>query len=371
MIVLLNSSTFRAIVSGRQRGVAAVAIRALLRLIAIPYRFIVNIRNHAFDHGWRKIHRVKIPVISVGNLTLGGTGKTPTVAWISDWLMKKKLKPVIVSRGYKGDNNDRNDEAIELAEKLPEVSHVQNPDRVAAVHSAIATYGAQAIVLDDGFQHRRLGRDFDLVLIDATEPFGFEHLFPRGTLREPIAGIRRADAVALTRGDCVSLDCRELLKKRIQSIAPKAVWIEIIHRAAFLTERGGETRSLADLDNAQVVAFCGIGNPDNFLQTLGREKWNVQECKEYPDHHHYTQQDANWLLNRAETCGATAELCTHKDLVKIRPLWKGSIPLYAVMLQTEILAGETELANRLKKVISDERLSKNHTVQAVCDKNRK
>ena len=134
---MLNSSTFRAIVSGRQRGLLAIGIRTLLRLVAIPYRLVVNVRNHAFDHGWRKVHRVEVPVISVGNLTLGGTGKTPTVAWLSDWLIAKKIKPVIVSRGYKGNGNEKNDEAVELAEKLPDVPHVQNPDRVQAVRTAI------------------------------------------------------------------------------------------------------------------------------------------------------------------------------------------------------------------------------------------
>ena len=356
---LLNSSTFRAIVSGRQRGLLAIGIRMLLRLVAIPYRLVVNVRNHAFDHGWRKVHRVEVPVISVGNLTLGGTGKTPTVAWLCDWLIAKKIKPVIVSRGYKGDGNEKNDEAVELAEKLPDVPHVQNPDRVQAVRTAIAHYGAQAIVLDDGFQHRRLDRDLDLVLIDATEPFGFEHLFPRGTLREPLASLRRADAVALTRADCIAGEHRKLLQSRIQSIAPHVAWIEIAHRAACLTERRGKTISISSLDDAGVIAFCGIGNPDNFLQTLSQKNWTVREWKEYPDHHHYTQRDANWLLSRAQACTAAAVLCTHKDLVKIRPLWQSEIPLYAVMLQTEILCGEAELTTLLEALRSDKQPPEN------------
>lgn len=362
VIILLNSSTFRAIASGRRRGLSALAIRILLHLFAIPYRLIVNVRNYAFDHGWRKIYRVSVPVISVGNLTLGGTGKTPTVAWISKWLMTQKINPVIVSRGYKGNCKDKNDEAVELAEKLPDVRHVQNPDRLKAAQTAVADHAATAIVLDDGFQHRRLGRDFDLVLIDSTEPFGFEYLFPRGTLREPLSNLRRADAVALTRVDCITVECRAILKKRIQSIAPNAVWIEIAHRAAFLTERGGETVSLTSLHNARVVAFCGIGNPENFAQTLAREDWDVRECKEYPDHHHYTQRDSDWLLRRAEQCGATAVLCTHKDLVKIRPLWQGRIPLYAVMLETEMLAGEAELKTLLDVLITDKRLPEGRAI---------
>ena len=347
---MLTPTTFRAVVSGRRRGVGAFGIRALLRFFSIPYRMIVDLRNCAFERGWYKTHQVRVPVISVGNLTLGGTGKTPFVAWISKWLIDQNIRPAIVSRGYKQDDRERNDEAMELAEKLPDVPHVQNPDRVQAVETAIKQYAVEAIVLDDGFQHRRLARDLDIVLIDALEPFGFDYLFPRGTLREPLTSLRRADTVALTRVDRISAERRAELKNRIQSIAPRAVWIELAYHAAFLTDCEGNTVSLATLRDASVFGFCGIGNPENFVRTLAGEPWRVQQCEAYPDHHHYTQADSEELLKRAVNCDASAVLCTHKDLVKIRSLWKSSIPLYAVMLETEIRDGEAALASLLEKL---------------------
>ena len=349
---MLTPATFRAIVSGRQRGLAASGIRTVLRLFSIPYRIIVSLRNHAFDRGWRAVHKVDVPVISVGNLTLGGTGKTPFVAWISKWLIQQGIKPAIVSRGYKQDREYRNDEARELAEKIPDVPHVQNPDRVEAAQAAIKQHAAEAIVLDDGFQHRRLARDLDFVLIDSLEPFGFDYIFPRGTLREALSSLRRADAVALTRVDRISKERLADLKRIIQSIAPKATWVELVYRAACLINRGGESVSLNELRDARVCGFCGIGNPENFAGTLAGEAWRVQQCKEYPDHHHYTQGDCDWLSKFAADCDATAVLCTHKDLVKVRSLWQSSIPLYAVIQETDIQSGEAELVSLLGKLFN-------------------
>ena len=166
--------------SGRRSGLLAAMARSGLCLAEIPYRWTVVLRNHGFDTGFRKIHQLKVPVISVGNLTLGGTGKTPTVAWLARYLREHRLRPAIVSRGYKGRSGAKNDEALELAEKLPGVPHIQNPDRWIAARSAIEQHAAQAILLDDGFQHRRLDRDLDLVLVDALEPFGFEQNIKKG-----------------------------------------------------------------------------------------------------------------------------------------------------------------------------------------------
>ena len=336
--------------SGRRRGLGAFGTRALFRFFSIPYRIIVDLRNRAFDRGWCKTHSFHIPVISVGNLTLGGTGKTPFVAWVSKWLIDQNISPAIVSRGYKQGPGERNDEAMELAEKLPHVPHVQNPNRVQAVETAIRQHAVEAIVLDDGFQHRRLARDLDFVLIDALEPFGFEYLFPRGTLREPLSSLRRADAVALTRVDRISTQRLAEIKNRVQLIAPHAAWIELAYHAAFLTGYEGDTVSIDAFRDARVFGFCGIGNPENFVRTLAEEPFHVQQCDEYPDHHQYTQADSERLSKQAESCGATAVLCTHKDLVKIRPLWKGSIPLYAVMLETEIRAGGEALSSLLRKL---------------------
>ncbi len=149
------------------------------------------VRNAGFDRGWKQIHHAAVPVVSVGNLTLGGTGKTPMVEWLARWYRRRGVRVAILSRGY-GQTGGLNDEGRVLEENLPDVPHLQDPDRVALAGVATRELESELIVLDDGFQHRRLARDVDLVLLDALEPFGLGHLFPRGLLREPIRSLRRA-----------------------------------------------------------------------------------------------------------------------------------------------------------------------------------
>ncbi len=156
-----------------------------VRVFEVPYRLLVETRNRHYDRAADAAKRVPVPVVSVGNLTTGGTGKTPMVAWLARWFQQRGLRPVIVSRGYGSQNGQPNDEARELAEQLPDVPHLQDADRVRGAQQAIAQHGAQVILLDDGFQHRRLHRDLDIVLVDALQPFGSEHLLPRGLLRSP------------------------------------------------------------------------------------------------------------------------------------------------------------------------------------------
>ncbi len=158
----------------------------------MPYTIAVTVRNRRYDRGAAEVHNVGVPIITVGNLSLGGTGKTPMVKWLAQRFQNAGLRVAIVSRGYGAADGKHNDEALELAQALPNVPHIQNRDRVAAAQRAIGEFKSQLILLDDGYQHRRLGRDLDIVLLDALEPFGFEHVFPRGTLREPLVGLQRA-----------------------------------------------------------------------------------------------------------------------------------------------------------------------------------
>src|SRR5262249_34901289 len=156
---------FREVVSGQRRGAAASILRGILRLVEAPYSSAVAWRNRQYDLGRKAVERVGVPVISVGNLSLGGTGKTPLIEWLARWFRERGVRVAIVSRGYGTKAGSRNDEALELAEKLPDVPHVQNPDRVAASHAAIAEHNCQLILLDDAFQHRRIHRKLDIVLL--------------------------------------------------------------------------------------------------------------------------------------------------------------------------------------------------------------
>ena len=337
-------------VSGRRTGLCAAASRVVLRAAETPYTWAVRWRNRRYDRGSAVVHRVGVPVISVGNLTLGGTGKTPMVEWLARWFRRRGVAVGVVSRGYGGGRDVPNDEAMELAWKLPDVPHVQNPDRVAAARKAIDKFHAGLILLDDAFQHRRIGRDLDLVLLDALEPFGYEHVFPRGTLREPPAGLARADVVALSRADMVSPERREAIRRRVEVLAPRAVWLELAHVPLGLLSFGRTERPLASLAGQRVLAFCGIGNPAGFRHTLDACGFQVAELLEFPDHHAYDRRDLDVLAAAAQRHEATAVVCTQKDLVKVGLDRLGDRPLWAIRIGLEILCGQESFEARLVAV---------------------
>src|SRR5205823_5210577 len=163
--------------SGRKRGASASVLRGLLRLASVAYGWAAGLRNRLFDRGWKRSERVSAVVVSVGNLTLGGTGKTPCVEYLCRFTRDLDLRVAILSRGY-GTEHGRNDEALVLEENLPDVPHLQGADRIALARTAIEELESEVLVLDDGFQHRRLARDLDVVLVDATNPWGFGYPFP-------------------------------------------------------------------------------------------------------------------------------------------------------------------------------------------------
>lgn len=343
-----TAATFRAIVSGARRGPGAAVLRAALSAAEVPYTLAVRWRNYGYDRGHTPAARAGVPVISVGNLTLGGTGKTPLVARIARLLAERGRRVVLVSRGYGATKGARNDEALELAQKLPDVPHLQNPDRVAAARTAIADHGAQLILLDDGFQHRRLARDLDIVLLDAVEPFGYGHVFPRGMLREPVSSLARADVIALSRADMVDDRRRAELRKIAAHHNPQAAWVEMRHAPQRLIGMTGQTAPLDALRGAKVHAFCGIGNPAGFRHTLDACGFAVEGLSEFPDHYTYTQHDAELLAGFARAAGDAALVCTHKDLVKLTSLNLPGVPVWAVEIGVEILSGEQELIERVE-----------------------
>ncbi len=343
----------------------AAALRGMLAAAEVPYAWAVRRRNRRYDCGAIAVCRVDVPVISVGNLTLGGTGKTPMVQWIVRRFLEQGKKVGILSRGY-GARRGPNDEALELAWQLPGVPHVQDPDCVAAARRAIREHECQVLVLDDAFQHRRIGRDLDIVLLDALEPFGFEHVFPRGTLREPVEGLARANVVALSRADLLTADERGAIRDRVAKLSPQATWIEVVHAPLALvaveegmgdaggtpiTKNAGGTpapqQSLETLRGRRVLAFCGLGNPAGFRHTLEMCGYDVVEFHEFPDHHAYRPGDLKALAAAARQTGAEALVCTQKDLVKIGIARLGDRPLWAIRVGIDFRAGREELETKL------------------------
>ncbi len=344
---MIDPSEFRELVSGRRRGVTASALRGLLRAVEFPYSWAVRWRNRRYDLNRAEIWQVKASVVSVGNLTLGGTGKTPLVRWIARWAGERGIRAAIVSRGYGAASGEPNDEARELAQALPDVPHVQNPDRVAAARCAIDEFSARLVILDDGFQHRRLARDLDIVLLDALQPFGYDHVFPRGMLREPVAGLARADVVCLSRADLIPPAERVAIRERVARLAPRAAWCEAVHASGGLINSMGQTQSLEALHGRRVAAFCGLGNPAGFRRTLETTGCEIVAWREFPDHHAFSSADLAALARAAEEAAADFLVCTHKDLVKIGRERLGDRPLWAVTVELQFIVGEELLDAKL------------------------
>jgi len=347
-------STFfwRDLASGRRRGLMAAVLRGVLRLAEIPYTWAVSWRNRRYDQGRAAIYRAGVPVVSVGNIILGGTGKTPLVEWIARWYRAHQIRVSIVSRGYRAEEGGRNDEARELEQKLPDVPHLQNPDRVAAARTAVEELETQLIVLDDGFQHRRLARDLDIVMLDALDPFGLEHVFPRGTLREPLAGLSRADVIVLSRADVLDTPEIAAIRCRVQSLAPRSSWIEVRHAPKELISAGSGRKSLSSLKNISVAAFCGIGNPAGFKHTIYSCGYRLVDFREFPDHHPYSRADLESISAWAERLKVAAVICTQKDLVKINLDQMGKFPLWAIRVEIDFFTGQDVLESRLLALLA-------------------
>jgi tetraacyldisaccharide 4'-kinase len=313
----------------------------------------VAARNAAYHAGWLAVDSASVPVVSVGNLTLGGTGKTPLVAWVARQLAAAGVPPAIVSRGYGAKPGETSDEAAELAILLPDVPHVANRSRAAGARTA-ASLGARVIVLDDGFQHRRLARDLDIVAIDATDPFGCDRLFPRGLLREPVAGLARAGGVVLTRADAVDEDRRRQIRATVERAcgAPPTAWAEAVHRPARLRRFSGPTLPLADLRGQRVFAAAGIGNPAAFRRTLGTLGPSIAGCRWFADHHAYADQDLEEVAAAGRDAGCDLIVTTLKDLVKIRSDELAGLPVVALEIALEMISGGDDIGAAIDRAIA-------------------
>lgn len=363
----INPESWYALIRGQRRGPLATAARAGLRLASWPYGLGAWTRNRLFDRGWKRVNRAAVPVVSVGNLTLGGTGKTPCVEWVARYFRERGVQVAIVSRGYgsrrgvAGGNPwgvppsqaraGRNDEAMVLEENLPDVPHLQGADRFAEARRAVEELESELVVLDDGFQHRRLHRDLDIVLIDATHPPARDRLFPRGTLREPASGLRRAHAILLTRCDQVPASEVEAIRNWLARRWPRTPVAATEHRPVALVRGEGESEPAEMLAGRTVGAFCGIGNPAAFRRTLEAMGAAVAEFRAYPDHHGYARADVEDLTRWAGTLPVGALIVTtQKDWVKLRVNELAGRPLWAVRIGLSFRDSEAEFARVLERV---------------------
>ena len=341
---------YLAIASGAARDPMAVAARAALWWARLPVGLGVTVRNRLFDAGLRRIARATVPVVSIGNLTLGGTGKTPCVEWVARHYREKGLQVAILSRGYGGDSGP-NDEALVLEENLPDVPHLQGRERAELAGTAVEELDSELLILDDGFQHRRLHRDLDIVLVDATQPLGDGYLFPRGLLREPVSALGRARVVIVTRSDTIGRDPAArnriaTLERRLGRELPKAVMTP-----TELLAHDAEAEPLNTIAGKPVLGFCGVGNPESFRRTLIDLGADVRNFLALPDHHAYTRGDVEELARRAaELPPGGLALTTQKDSVKLRLADLNGVPLRAARIGLRFLGGEAEVAAALDRV---------------------
>jgi tetraacyldisaccharide 4'-kinase len=339
------------LISGRRRGPWAALQRAGLWLLSKPYGWATRLRNGLYDRGRKRTHRAPVPVVSVGNLTLGGTGKTPCVEYVARYFREQGLLVATLSRGY-GSREGRNDEARVLEMNLDDVPHLQGADRVALARAAAEELESEVLVLDDGLQHRRLARDLDVVLLDATEPWGYGHLFPRGLLRESPRGLARAGAVVLTRCDLAAPEALARLREQVARLAPGVAVAETTHRPVEWVNAEHATLPLDALRGRPVAAFCGIGNPEGFRRTVQGLGLEVAAFRAFPDHHAYARADVedlrSWARQQATEC---VVVTTQKDLVKLPLTRVGERELWALRIRLHFLSGQEQLDRRLKEVL--------------------
>jgi tetraacyldisaccharide 4'-kinase len=323
--------------AGRWREeLPGTAARWLLLPAWCLYRPVVAARNLLYDVGALRVQRLPVPVVSVGNLTAGGTGKTPLVRHLVAWCRARGLAPAVLSRGYRGADG-ANDEAL-LIDGCPVVC---DPDRAAGGRAAIAA-GAGCLVLDDGFQHRRLHRDLDVVLIDATRPWGDARggrgaVLPLGYLREGRGALRRAGLLALTRGEAVDAAALAQLERELRALGRPLVRVDEAD-PHLLPLGGGARAEVATLAGAAVVLASGLGNPLGFERAARRHGWRVAASLRFPDHHRYTAADAGTLAERARAAGAVL-VVTAKDAVKLAERWPaGAPPAWVLRVESVVRA---------------------------------
>lgn len=328
---------YRRIMSG-QAGVWASPLRAGLCAAALAYRAAVNRRNRAYDTNAARVAKLPVPVISVGNITAGGTGKTPLVLDLVRRLRELGRRPAVVSRGYRSRADQDADELLLVQRRFGDVITVADADRVAGGLMAVES-GADAIVMDDAFQHRRVHRDLDLVTIDVTCPFGYGHLLPRGLLREPLGSLARANAFVLTRTDVVSAERIAEISDTLRKHNPTAPVLRACHRPTHLAQLDGSRAPLSALQGRNVLCVAGIGNPGAFFQTVEQIGGVPVHRVCRPDHALYDTATYRSLSAAAQRFPDAERLVTtEKDLVKLTAEpWAGfPLPIVALVIDIDL-----------------------------------
>jgi len=369
------------VVEGRETGKATTLLRGVLHVLSWIFTVIVQIRLWLYHHRIIRPNTLGCQVISVGNLTVGGTGKTPVVEVFARNLQQQGRKVAILSRGYKSkelpflqkmsqrittgkietpprvvsdgkrlllDSDTAGDEPYMLASNLPEVSVVVDKDRVKAGKYAIKELGCDTLILDDGFQYLKLGHRLDIVLVDQTNPFGGGHLLPRGLLREPMRNIKRAGFIFITK--CAEGGAPEL-KEQLRRMNPHAEISECRHAAKYLKNVFGETTYALDhLNGMKIAAVSGIAVPESFENALRGFGAEIVYTRRFTDHHRFSQQEIINTINNSIQQGAEAILTTEKDAVRFPFVERCDIPVLFMRVEIEMFTGEEEFMDWISRI---------------------
>ena len=384
----MKQQTYRKLISGQSNGFIASVMRFFLGSAAIGYSLIVRLRNFMYSKGLLKVHHVDAAVLCVGNITVGGTGKTPLVVWLCN-LLTQNYKCAILTRGYKAtvqENKDFKDEIAILVESCPGVKVIVNPNRVAGASEAINKYATKILIMDDGFQHRRLARDLDIIAIDATQPFGFGKLLPAGLLREPVSSLKRAGAVVVTRCDQVTDAELDELERKLRAINPGIIIARATHtpvsveypEPTVIPAKAGIQKDSKKMDSClrrndkveqlrgkKVFAFCGIGNPDAFLNTIKDLEAELAGSMVFDDHCDYTDACLTEIKKQAKELGVDLILTTQKDWTKIisklesqNSASQSYLPFAYLAIEIKFLTGEDKLTALINDTLAGKILRK-------------
>lgn len=347
-----------------------VSIKAVLLFpFAFIWEWVYIFRRFLFKYGFFKQSSFRVPIISVGNLTFGGAGKTPFTIWLGKYIQEKNLKTTILTRGYRGqfegDNGliqagnsfkynpaDYGDEALLIARRLPEVSIIVGKRRSANLSFYFDKVSPDVVLLDDGYQHLKLPRNFNFALFDARLDIEKYKVAPLGYLREGLTALQDADAVVLSRVDQVAPDKVEQIKSKLSPyLPPKVVWATIKYVPTGVFTGSGELKySISDLKGMKAVAAAAVASPGSFFDLLESLGLELVEKKVFPDHHYFSSEDIDQLIAKAKEENATI-IVSEKDIVKIMRSIADEYIFY-LGINVVFTSGESAVKSKLDRILS-------------------
>ena len=346
---MCNFKTFIvSVMNDKRRGPAAAVTGFLLLAASWAYALGIAIVGAGYRTGIRKVRKAPVPVVSVGNITLGGTGKTPFTIFLAEYLLGAGRRPAVLTRGYGSDEDKM------TKEELAEVPVHVGRQRYRSAEKA-AAWGCDVLLMDDGFQHRSLRRDLDIVLVDSVSGFGNGKLFPRGVLREPLSAIKRADIVVLTKTDMAGEERTEKIRLEISRVSGAEKFVYAAHRPLFLSDAAGAGYETGMLEGKRVCMVSGIVDPEYLRFIIERAGADVVSSVAFDDHHAYTAKDAIRIKKAFSGSAADTMVTTKKDHVKLRNLDIGPLEerLFVLNVVMEIKKGKEILFAGLNNVICD------------------